>query len=159
MQFYVHTCMRNVVYDVHSHLVEHHLVVASLEKDHIRSSKSASLKPVRQTADTDTSRFAEGCLQHQLFCPAPKGSEGIRRAGWKPLGSNHPVWPRGILFMDVLYRKWTYYIGRDIVYYCQWISVIFVYIYILLIMITWTINVTLEFDIYIYIYILCILYV
>ena len=157
MQFYVHTCMRNVVYDVHSHLVEHHLVVASLEKDHIRSSKSASLKPVRQTADTDTSRFAEGCLQHQLFCPAPKGSEGIRRAGWKPLGSNHPVWPRGILFMDVLYRKWTYYIGRDIVYYCQWISVIFVYIYI--VNYDYMDNKRDTWIWYIYIYILCILYV
>ena len=40
---------------------------------------------VRQAADTDTSRFAEGCLQHQLFCPAPKGTQGHPRAGWKPL--------------------------------------------------------------------------
>ena len=151
MQFYVHTCMRNVVYDVHSHFVEHHLVVAGERSHSIK--QICALKPVRQTADTDTSRFAEGCLQHQLFCPAPKGSEGQGGGPWGPIIPG--VWPRGILFMDVLYRKWTYYIGRDIVYYCQWIFVIFVYIYILLIMITWTISVTLEFDIYI----LCILYV
>lgn len=101
MQFYVHTCMRNVVYDVHSHFVEHHLVVAGERSHSIK--QICALKPVRQTADTDTSRFAEGCLQHQLFCPAPKGSEGQGGGPWGPIIPG--VWPRGILFMDVLYRK------------------------------------------------------
>ena len=119
---------------------------------------------MRQTADTDTSRFAEGCLQHQLFCPAPKGSEGIRRdpkgrlealgVQSSRLAQRDSIYGCPLQEMNILYRTGYSLLlsmnNRDIR----------VYIYILLVMITWTINVTLEFDIYIYImYIICIIYI